>query len=57
LHDPRDLRFRSFSFSNDEDNRAVVRAVAVADLRFAGIGVHGPCDVVGKILDGVTLHP
>lgn len=46
-----------FGTDNDEDNHAVVRAVAAAGLRFAGIGVHGPRNVVGKILDGVTLHP
>ena len=46
-----------FATGNDEDNRAVVRAVRAEDLRFAGIGLHGPRNVVDKVLKGATLHP
>jgi len=46
-----------FATGNDEDNRAVVRAVAAAELRFAGIAVYGPRNAVDKLLKGVTLHP
>jgi hypothetical protein len=46
-----------FTTGNDEDNRAVVRAVVAADLRFAGIGVHGPRTIVDKVLKGIPLHP
>ncbi|HLI38951.1 MAG TPA: DUF2000 domain-containing protein [Streptosporangiaceae bacterium] len=46
-----------FATGNDEDNRSVVRAVAAAGMRFAGIGVHGPRNVIDKVLKGATLHP
>lgn len=46
-----------FSTGNDEDNRAVVRAVAADSLRFAGIAVHGPRNAVDKIFKGLALHP
>jgi len=45
-----------FATGNDDDNRAVVRAVAAPDLRFAGIAWHGPRNAVDKVLKGVTLH-
>ena len=46
-----------FATGHDDDNRAVVRAVAAADLRFAGLALHGPRDVVDKVFKGATLHP
>jgi hypothetical protein len=45
-----------FATGNDDDNRAAVRAVRTADLRFAGIAVHGPRNAVDKVLKGVPLH-
>ena len=46
-----------FGTGNDDDNRAVVRAVPAAGLRFAGLALHGPRTAVDKIFKGVTLHP
>jgi hypothetical protein len=46
-----------FQTGNDDDNRAVVRAVTAADLRFAGLALHGPRNAVDKVFKGVTLHP
>jgi hypothetical protein len=46
-----------FGTGNDDDNRAVVRAVPAADLRFAGLALYGPRNAVDKVLKGVTLHP
>jgi hypothetical protein len=46
-----------FATGNDEDNRAVVRAVAADGLRFAGIAVHGPRNAIDKVFKGLTLHP
>jgi hypothetical protein len=46
-----------FSTGNDDDNRAVVRPVAAADLRFAGLALHGPRNAVDKVFKGATLHP
>ena len=46
-----------FATGNDDDNRAVVRAVAAADLSFAGLALHGPRNAVDKVFNGVTLHP
>lgn len=45
-----------FTTGNDDDNRAVVRAVAAADLQFAGLALHGPRNAVDKVFKGVTLH-
>ena len=45
-----------FTTGNDDDNRAVVRAVTAAELRFAGIALHGPRNAVDKVFKGVTLH-
>lgn len=45
-----------FTTGNDEDNRAVVRAVAEADLNLAGFAVHGPKNAVDKICKGLALH-
>ncbi|HEX2742835.1 MAG TPA: DUF2000 family protein [Streptosporangiaceae bacterium] len=38
-------------------NRAVVRAAPAAELRFAGLALHGPRNAVDKIFKGATLHP
>jgi hypothetical protein len=46
-----------FATGNDDDNRAVVRAVTAAELRFAGIALHGPRNAVDKVFKGVNLHP
>ena len=46
-----------FTTGHDDDNRAVVRAVAAADLRFAGLALHGPRNAVDKVFKGATLHP
>jgi hypothetical protein len=46
-----------FATGNDDDNRAVVRVVAAADLDFAGLALHGPRNAVDKVFKGVTLHP
>ena len=45
-----------FTTGNDDDNRAVVRPVAAADLQFAGLALHGPRNAVDKVFKGVTLH-
>jgi hypothetical protein len=45
-----------FATGHDDDNRAVVRAVAAADLRFAGVALHGPRNAVDKVFKGATLH-
>ncbi len=45
-----------FATGNDDDNRAAVRALRVADLRLAGFAVHGPRNVVDKVLKGLALH-
>jgi hypothetical protein len=46
-----------FTTGHDDDNRAVVHAVAAADLRFAGLALHGPRGAVDKVFKGATLHP
>lgn len=46
-----------FQTGHDDDNRAVVRAVPAAELRFAGLALHGPRNAVDKIFKGATLHP
>lgn len=46
-----------FATGNDEDNRAVVRAVSTGDLRFAGIATRGPRNAVDKVCKGMRLHP
>jgi hypothetical protein len=45
-----------FETGNDADNRAAVRAVARADLRLAGLAVHGPKKAVDRIFKGARLH-
>ena len=46
-----------FGTGHDDDNRAVVRAAPAAELRFAGLALHGPRNAVDKIFKGATLHP
>jgi hypothetical protein len=46
-----------FATGHDEANRAVVRAVAAADLQLAGIAVYGPRNAVDKVCKGLALHP
>jgi hypothetical protein len=46
-----------FATGNDDDNRAVVRAVPAHELRFAGLALHGPRNAVDKIFKGASLHP
>jgi hypothetical protein len=46
-----------FATGHDDDNRAVVRAVAATDLRFAGLALHGPRNAVDKVFKGATRHP
>ena len=46
-----------FATGHDDDNRAVVRAVAAADLQFAGLALHGPRNAVDKVFKAATLHP
>ena len=45
-----------FTTDNDDDNRAVVRAVASADLNLVGVAVYGPRNGVDKVLKGAALH-
>ncbi|HUY45087.1 MAG TPA: DUF2000 family protein [Streptosporangiaceae bacterium] len=46
-----------FATGHDDDNRAVVRAVAADDLRLAGVAVYGPRNAVDKVCKGLALHP
>lgn len=46
-----------FRTGNDDDNRAVVAAVPAAELDVVGLGIHGPRNVVDKILKGARMHP
>jgi hypothetical protein len=45
-----------FTTGHDADNRAVVRVVSSGDLDLVGIGLHGPKNVVDKIVKGARLH-
>ena len=46
-----------FKTGNDDDNRAVVRAVPTEDLQLVGLAVYGPRNDVDKVLKGLPLHP
>ena len=46
-----------FTTGNDDDNRAVVRAVPADELSFAGLALHGPRNAVDTVFKGATLHP
>jgi hypothetical protein len=45
-----------FGTANDRDNRAAVRAVAGEKLDLVGLALHGPRNVVDKVLKGASLH-
>jgi hypothetical protein len=45
-----------FATTNDDDNRATVKAVARDQLNLVGIGLHGERGVVDKALKNVRLH-
>jgi hypothetical protein len=45
-----------FSTGNDRDNRAAIRAVRRDQLDLVGLAVHGPRNVVDKILKGAQMH-
>ncbi|WP_050514795.1 DUF2000 domain-containing protein [Streptomyces rimosus] len=45
-----------FTTGNDDDNRAVVRAVPADGLDLAGVAVHGPRKQVDKVIKGLKLH-
>jgi hypothetical protein len=47
-----------FATGNDDDNnnRAAVVSVPAANLRLAGLAVHGPRNSVDKAFKGLTLH-
>jgi hypothetical protein len=45
-----------FRTGNDEDNRAAVRAVSRDKLNLVGIALHGPRNVVDRVLKGARLH-
>ena len=46
-----------FATDNDDDNRAAVLEVSAENLNLAGLAVHGPRNVVDKVLTGLALHP
>jgi hypothetical protein len=45
-----------FGTGNDRDNRAAVRAVSREKLDLVGLALHGPRQVVDKVLKGASLH-
>jgi hypothetical protein len=45
-----------FGTTHDEANRAVVKAVARADLNLVGIAVRAERKVIDKIVDGLKFH-
>jgi hypothetical protein len=45
-----------FGTGNDRDNRAAVRAVSREKLDLVGLALHGPRNVVDKVLKGARLH-
>ena len=45
-----------FATGHDAENRAVVRAVAGAELDLVGIGLHGPKSAADKVIKGTRLH-
>jgi len=46
-----------FQTGNDEDNRAAVRAVDGSGLDVVALAVHGPKNVVDRIVKGTRRHP
>ena len=45
-----------FATGNDRDNRAAVRAVPRGQLDLVGLAVHGPRNVVDKVMKGAAMH-
>ena len=45
-----------FATGHDGANRAAVRAVAAGDLDLVGLGLHGPKNIVDKVIKGARLH-
>lgn len=45
-----------FATNNDDDNRAVVRAVSFEQIRLAGLALRDDSKTVDKIMKGVALH-
>ena len=45
-----------FKTTHDEANRAVVKAVARADLNLVGIAMRAERKVIDKIIDGLKFH-
>lgn len=46
-----------FTTSNDDDNRAAVRAVPAEKLDLVGLALYGPRNAVDKITKGAVMHP
>ena len=46
-----------FATTNDDDNRAAVRAVPAEKLDLVGLAVYGPRNTVDRITKGATMHP
>lgn len=45
-----------FATDNDDANRAVVRDAPPEELPLVGLAVHGPRNVVDKVVKGLSLH-
>jgi len=45
-----------FATNNDDDNRAVVRAVPADSLNLVGLALHGPRNTIDKLCKGLKLH-
>lgn len=45
-----------FTTSHDEANRAAVAAVSSDDLDLVGIAVHGPKNIIDRLLKGARMH-
>ncbi|RBY82848.1 DUF2000 domain-containing protein [Geodermatophilus sp. TF02-6] len=46
-----------FATGGDADNRAAVAAVAGPALDLVGVALHGPKNVVDKVVKGARMHP
>jgi hypothetical protein len=46
-----------FATTNDQDNRAAVRAVTTEQLDLVGMAVYGPRNAVDKVTKGAIMHP
>ena len=45
-----------FATTNDDDNRAAVRAVTADKLALVGLGLYGPRGDIDKVVKGLSLH-